>query len=343
MHSTPLSPVDNHAENTSYFDDGSNFFTGTPALYDARGEWGSELRGPYGTHIPSLLEPVSRFQESVDPNRPKRLNPEVGVAARAGAIDESPGDVAIKNLLLLNSSLPVEVETPKVIVPRTKTRTNEAKQKWGIITFHDPEAVKFRQQLNKAIMDHRVVFAQCNSIVRFPEKVPNEALGYSAPRFGPEWETFDATKHADYEATERIRERKVRLEEVKAAHKKSDEDRAAKDNPWEVGVSTEMDDDDEGFAPLRAALPDRLDDDPENFFLAPTPKQESVSSPDGKGSPSPHRKYEHMPGLLPERKSTVNLTALAPFFRSGYQHFDAKPAPPDDINGKKWGELYDDL
>ena len=311
MSNTPHNSSVDHELSTSYFDDSATFFTA--------GVGGEERNF---RHVPELFEPLTNHRVESQGYRgsPRRVRQ----AVDAGANEENPGDVALKNLLLLSHNLPVSVEANHTIRPRHKPRENAARKKWSVIDFKDPEAIKFRAQLNKAVIDHRKVFAECNAIVKFPEKVPNEALSYAAPRFGPEWEMFDGVKHVDYEAAERLNKRRARLEEVKAVHKEQEE---AVKSLWSFEEIDEEEDD--VVVPLSAALEG----------------EEEASSKKDRNAKEKSTKYSAIgtsgAALLPTRRTTINMNPVAPFFRSGVSHFDAKPGAPED--GKEWQQMMDDL
>lgn len=91
--------------------------------------------------------------------------------------------------------------------PRQSQRMNYAKEKWNAISFAaDKKAVQFHEDLTTEVMALRRAWKSVNTKITYPDTVPDEALTYFRPpeKFGQGWEMFDAKKHIDISALDRI-------------------------------------------------------------------------------------------------------------------------------------------
>lgn len=130
-------------------------------------------------------------------------------------------DPVLSELVEHTRQLPLGVSAAHEVKPRTRardatqrlaasdsapTRVNHAAAKWGAVKFGDDLKYVERNELFENVMNLRQSFADKPATITFPEQVSDEARTYAASRFGPEWELFDATRHADFEARQRMEE-----------------------------------------------------------------------------------------------------------------------------------------
>jgi hypothetical protein len=111
--------------------------------------------------------------------------------------------------------------------PRDARRVNYAKEKWNAVSFAaDRQAVQFHKELTSEVMALRRAWKNVNTKVVFPDTVPDEALTYFKPpeKFGQGWEMFDAKKHIDILALDRIAtQRQNSLREAEARKERREE------------------------------------------------------------------------------------------------------------------------
>ncbi|CUG06184.1 Hypothetical protein, putative [Bodo saltans] len=104
--------------------------------------------------------------------------------------------------------------------PRESRKVNYAKEKWNSVSFAaDRQAIQFHEELTSEVMALRRAWKTVNTKVVFPDTVPDEALTYFQPpeKFGQGWEMFDAKKHIDILALDRIAtQRQNSLKEAEA-------------------------------------------------------------------------------------------------------------------------------
>ena len=192
-------------------------------------------------------------------------------------------------------TLPVGVSRQHQVRPSMSVHVNNARSKWGCVSFYDREAVEFRHRLTHDILDLRRQFARCNSKVTLPQRVHDEALKYAASRFGPGWEMFDATKHIDIDEADRIEAKKKQALALSRT-------RLVEQQQQELGLSSTV-------SPGGAGPPER-----------PLWSFDEVDTK-GIAPPSADRSLGRQKGMA-QRVTLANLEALVPYFTSGINEMD---------------------